>query len=329
LYVNAVADEIRLGGDLNQHTVITHGAYNIINNLSAAGNYIIRDNNSPLFAATSDRLVGIATENPLYTLDVDGSVTARNPNAFRLRGATKSVILRNDNNNYYTLITNSSDDTWNTLRPYRMDLATGNLYLANSQISMIHSTGNLGLGVANPTAKLDVAGEVKWGTTGSKLSINQGGSIELRGTGGSSIPFIDFSNDGTADYDARIILDGDNQLTVDGGDFSVKGTISGLRMMVTATGYPDYVFYDNYKLKPLNEVETFIDENGHLPGVPPEEEIIENGLDLSDQSIWQQEKIEELFLHMIEMDKRVKALEEENAQLKTENKQLKEGSSNH
>jgi len=73
----------------------------------------------------------------------------------------------------------------------------------------------------------------------------------------------------------------------------------------------------------LKEVETFIDKNGHLPGVPPEQEIIENGLDLNEQSVWQQEKIEELFLHMIDMDKRFKALEKENSQLKTAIKLLK------
>jgi len=76
-------------------------------------------------------------------------------------------------------------------------------------------------------------------------------------------------------------------------------------------------------LKSLKEVETFIDKNGHLPGVPPEQEIIENGLDLNEQSVWQQEKIEELFLHMIDMDKRFKALEKENSQLKTAIKLLK------
>lgn len=73
----------------------------------------------------------------------------------------------------------------------------------------------------------------------------------------------------------------------------------------------------------MKEVETFIDKNGHLPGVPPEQEIIENGLDLNEQSVWQQEKIEELFLHMIDMDKRFKALEKENSQLKTAIKLLK------
>jgi len=43
-------------------------------------------------------------------------------------------------------------------------------------------------------------------------------SIEMRDTsGGGQTPYIDFSNDGTTDYDMRIILDGDNILSIKGG----------------------------------------------------------------------------------------------------------------
>jgi hypothetical protein len=47
-------------------------------------------------------------------------------------------------------------------------------------------------------------------------------------------------------------------------------------------------------------------------------EIQADGLELGKITTIQQEKIEELFLHLIEMEKRMKKLEEENQALKTQ-----------
>ena len=44
----------------------------------------------------------------------------------------------------------------------------------------------------------------------------------------------------------------------------VCGTIRSKEVRVE-TGWLDYVFADNYKLRPLEEVESFIKENKHLP----------------------------------------------------------------
>lgn len=80
--------------------------------------------------------------------------------------------------------------------------------------------------------------------------------------------------------------------------------------------WADYVFQDDYDLKPLADVEAFIDMNGHLHNVPSATQVEDEGFEIGDMTKIQQEKIEELFLHMIEMDKRMKALEVENAALK-------------
>lgn len=177
----------------------------------------------------------------------------------------------------------------------------------NPALVVKYDNGFVGIKKTNPGSALDVNGEISWGSTGAKLSNDQGASLELRGTG---IPYIDFSNDAAADFDARIVLGSDNELVIEGADVAVTNVLAAKRMKVTATGYPDYVFYDDYDLKTLKEVRAFIDENGHLPGVPPEAEIVAEGLDLNDQSMWQQEKIEELFLHLIEKDEKIDALEE-------------------
>lgn len=62
----------------------------------------------------------------------------------------------------------------------------------------------------------------------------------------------------------------------------------------------------------LAEVDSFIQEHHHLPGVVSQAEVDEQGgVDLTDFTVQLQEKLEELYLHVIEMDKRVAELEEQ------------------
>ncbi|MBP5457987.1 MAG: hypothetical protein J6Y37_15980 [Paludibacteraceae bacterium] len=70
----------------------------------------------------------------------------------------------------------------------------------------------------------------------------------------------------------------------------------------------DYVFDENYNLKSLGEVESFVKENKHLPGVPSAAEMAKNGMSVSEMSNLLLEKVEELTLHMIQLEKENKAL---------------------
>ncbi|MCB9349542.1 MAG: hypothetical protein H6573_18805 [Lewinellaceae bacterium] len=89
-----------------------------------------------------------------------------------------------------------------------------------------------------------------------------------------------------------------------------------LRVLLSPS-WPDYVFEKNYRLMPLEEVEASIRKQGHLPGVPSATVIEEGGLPVGEITANQQEKIEEAFLHLIELNKQLKQLEEQNAQLRT------------
>jgi hypothetical protein len=80
--------------------------------------------------------------------------------------------------------------------------------------------------------------------------------------------------------------------------------------------WPDYVFKKGYDLLPLSKVEEHIQQKGFLPNTPSAEVVEKEGLSLAETAKNQQEKIEEIFLHLIEMEKRVKAVEAENAALK-------------
>lgn len=77
----------------------------------------------------------------------------------------------------------------------------------------------------------------------------------------------------------------------------------------------DYVFEEGYDLKPLNEVEAYVKRNKHLPGIPSAAEMSKNGVSVSEMSNLLLEKVEELTLRMIEMEKKINQLQEENNRL--------------
>jgi len=75
--------------------------------------------------------------------------------------------------------------------------------------------------------------------------------------------------------------------------------------------WPDYVFKPNYQLETLSEVEKFTKNNYHLPGVPSEKEIIENGIDVAEMNAVLLRKIEELYLHSINQQKEIEKIKSE------------------
>lgn len=77
--------------------------------------------------------------------------------------------------------------------------------------------------------------------------------------------------------------------------------------------WADYVFEEDYQLKPLAEVEEFIVENKHLPGVPSAKDVEAAGLDLAKMDAKLLEKVEELTLYIIALEKKI---EEQERQIK-------------
>lgn len=92
---------------------------------------------------------------------------------------------------------------------------------------------------------------------------------------------------------------------------AVEGTIAARRIKVTQSGtWPDFVFDAGYKLPSLQDVEAYIKANKHLPEVPSAAEVAKDGLDVGEMNKILLQKIEELTLHVIEGEKRNRALEE-------------------
>ncbi|MFH7017609.1 hypothetical protein [Flavobacterium sp. FlaQc-47] len=103
---------------------------------------------------------------------------------------------------------------------------------------------------------------------------------------------------------------------------TVAGNIHAQEVKVTLNAgvvVPDYVFANDYKLKPLQEVEEYIKANNHLPEIPSAKEIEKNGLMLAEMNLNLLKKIEELTLHAIQQQKNItdltKIVEEQNRRL--------------
>ncbi len=102
--------------------------------------------------------------------------------------------------------------------------------------------------------------------------------------------------------------------------FSVdgKGIMEELTVRLSQN-WPDFVFEKDYNLQPLEEVQTYIENNGHLPGIPQATEIYENGVDLGELVRLQMMKIEELTLHLIAQKETIEKLKKKVSNLHKDN----------
>ncbi|SHH88129.1 hypothetical protein [Flavobacterium defluvii] len=103
---------------------------------------------------------------------------------------------------------------------------------------------------------------------------------------------------------------------------AVNGTIHSKEVKVDLINWPDFVFKKEYKLPTLEEVEKHIAEKGHLENIPSEEEAVKNGINLGEINAKLLQKIEELTLYMIDVNKKVNVLQINNEKLIEENKLL-------
>lgn len=103
----------------------------------------------------------------------------------------------------------------------------------------------------------------------------------------------------------------------------VNGTIHSKEVKVDMLGWSDFVFKKEYNLPTLAEVEKHINEKGHLENIPNEEDVLRNGINLGEMNAKLLQKIEELTLYMINQNKSIEALKEENKKQNEEIRDLK------
>jgi hypothetical protein len=188
------------------------------------------------------------------------------------------------------------------------NLSASTLYINDDGNTNVGTTSGLdaALGVRDEDAT-GYALRVQVGTT-TKLNVYDHGGVAI----GSNI--TTGPSDGLYVNNEVCI----NTATVAAGYMlNVNGKIICEELKVQDSGsWPDYVFADEYDLPTLDEVEAYIEENNHLLGVPDACTVEEEGIMIGEMQKVMMEKIEELTLYMIDADKRIKALETENANLK-------------
>jgi hypothetical protein len=273
----------------------------------------------------ADGNVGIGTASPAFPLDVQNNFVF---GRFKSSGGFAGIIIDKSAaaQNGYIIHRTAGSERWVEGTVGNDNFAIRNWSAGVNSLSIDYSNHNVSIG-------------------GGNLIFNNGTqSVQFANPGTTSNPMINMFASGTSNNDRMAIGHSpafptwglrysDNVDRFDfvaGGDpkvsinlttgrmgigtttpsypLSVNGTIQAKELRIE-TGWADYVFEKGYKLMPLSEVEKYIAQYKHLPGITPAKEIQEKGLAVGDMQTKMMEKIEELTLYVIELQKRIQQLE--------------------
>lgn len=256
--------------------------------------------------------VGIGTESPQAPLHVLGTqLVNETGSGFFQVGTPNGLHLRFDNNE----ILARNGDNPSTLF---LQFWSGNLSLVNNP------SGRVGVGTTAPQSKMHITGgtEVTLGgggelvlgaTTSANLAMD-GNEIQARNNGSASALFLqpeggdvllvpfETGQVGIGVINSANMPSDQYLLAVDG-----RVICEEVRVEISEA-WPDYVFTKDYALTPLPELEKLIAEHGHLPGIPSAATIESEGFDLGDMQRRMVEKVEELTLYVIALQKEIDAL---------------------
>jgi hypothetical protein len=220
--------------------------------------------------------------------------------------------------------------TGNTISEIAQDAGTNNGYLRinsgdGSPSALIMADpdkssyigSKFGVGTKSPGAMLHVVGDD-----------NNGVNAALKVGSGSELMLID-GNEIDSNADFHINNNNSNKVTIANGGgnvgigtanpterLEVNGIAKATSFVSSAASFPDYVFESSYKIMPLNQLESFVKENKHLPNMPAEKGVVQNGLDLPEVLIKSVENIETIYLHLFELKKEIEYLKKENDELR-------------
>jgi len=212
------------------------------------------------------------------------------------------------------------------------------------------SSGNVGIGTTSPGATLDIQ---RIGSTpvlklySDRRSDSQviGNSILFGGwnnqgwstPNGAGIDFyVNYPTEGPGSnaqlrfWAWPLTTGGSPAMTVNGSDvgigttmpdakLAVNGTIHSKKVIVDLNGWSDYVFKKDYKLMPLAQVKSYIDQNQHLPDMPAASVVEKDGINLGEMNKLLTKKVEELTLYLIEMKKDNELLNQRISKLENKN----------
>jgi len=188
----------------------------------------------------------------------------------------------------------------------------------NTIMSIDYTNDNIGIGTTDPKQNLSIKDK----RPRISLIDNDGdaGVIEFHEST-NQIRFQKWLDSGGVFNRTIMSLDGDNGFVGIGTanpdmKLTVNGNIHAKEIKVDLNiPAPDYVFEEDYNLKSIEEVENFIEENGHLPEIPSAEEFEQNGVMQVEMDMNLLKKIEELTLYTIQQQKEIEELKSQNKTL--------------
>jgi len=289
--------------------------------------------------------VGIGTTNPLGNLHIAGGVFIMNNNNDGSGISFKSLSAVGNKSAFYW--TNSAGiEQWRFVHDVNGNGTNDLEYRSKDVGSVLYlkKNGNVGIGTTNPLGKLHIGSGVfimNNNNDGSGISFkslsavgNKSAFYWTNSVGTEQWRFVhDANGNGTNDLQytsagvgAVLCLKKNGNVGIGTTNptykLSVLGTVRSTEMIVD-TGWSDFVFNDNYKLPQLNEVEQFIKEHKHLPGIPTEAEVKEKGVSVGNISSKLLQKIEELTLYVIDIKKENDSLKEQVANMEAQLKEIK------
>jgi len=238
--------------------------------------------------------VGVGAIDPAYKLDINGRM------CLRYNGNTAGAWLnKQDNSGAAVFVGNYSDSIFGIY-----GTTTGWKFFFD------HKNGNLGINISNPKVDLSFPA-----ATGKKISFYPGGSGDVGiGVYGNEFRLhsdhagadITFGYDSyTAGFTERMRVKGNGQVCIGTTDPAAgyilniggKAIAEEVRVQLRSA-WPDYVFENDYSLKTLPELETYIQANNHLPNIPAASEVEKSGIALGEMQTKLVEKVEELTLYI-------------------------------
>ena len=217
--------------------------------------------------------------------------------------------------------------------------SVNNLYLNTfdtTRVTILKKNGNVGIGVDDPQEKLHVNGAIRGNGTNGAVTLRGDSGYVTIGANSQAMEFVTdksqfvfnkpiYNQSGVYNVQNSNMLfniNGTNRMLIQNNGnigigtaspaykLDVNGTIRANEIIVNTTG-ADFVFAEDYQLRPLSEVKAFIQENKHLPEIKSAQEMQENGVGINELQTQLLQKIEELTLYILQQEDRIKALEAE------------------